>query len=435
MARKVAFLPIEIIQGTSRISKVTFFCLISQFQPVAVIAMLLLFLDPNTVTYITCPAVSGGYGLKVDFQCPSGKFTHFDINVNNKMALTTTNCTQVTVSDLKPATSYLIEIRTVASSKSVLSSPVQCSTDATGVIVGSVLGVLLFLLLLGLIAFFVMKKRRKQHQQDIVHSIHKEKFSDHFQEKHADSDFGFAEDYQQLSNVGTKQSARAAELPDNRVKNRFTNVLPYDHSRVKLSCSNGNLTTDYINANYMPGYNSSKEFIATQGPLPNTSADFWRMVWEHQVNTIVMLTNCMENSRVKCEHYWPLDYTPCTYGDITVTVTKETILPEWTIRDFSLKHVGYQDAGVGRTGTLIALDYLIQQMEKEQRVGVYSFVEKMRMNRGLMVQTEGQYIFLNKCMLDLIEQSKEEENVYENQINDLIYENASVVREYQKDRL
>ncbi|XP_053546680.1 receptor-type tyrosine-protein phosphatase H [Bombina bombina] len=446
-------------------------------------------MEPNMVTQIYCKSLSA-YKVEVDFHCPSGAYTNFIILVNGQERVVTSNCGPVTVDDLSAAQGYEISVRTVAFPKFATNSPISCNTDSTGVIVGSIFGVLLFLLLVGLIAFFVLKKRRLYKGEPSSSSslpfkrfptpITKEDFTDYFNKQHADSDFGFAEEYQQLSSVGTNQAKTAAENPANRAKNRFTNVVPYDHSRVKLSCIEGDSSSDYINANYMPGFNSGKEFIATQGPLPNTTGDFWRMIWEHQINTIVMLTNCMENGRVKCERYWPLDYTPCTYDDITVTVTSETILTDWTIRDFSLKHAKQQDikdvrhyhytawpdhnvpentttiikfrslvrdyleqrksngpcvvhcsAGVGRTGTLIALDYLIQQMEKEHRIGTYNFVQKMRMNRGLMVQTESQYVFLNKCMLDLIEQPAEE-NIYENQLTDLIYENASAVREFQR---
>ncbi|XP_053308160.1 receptor-type tyrosine-protein phosphatase H isoform X2 [Spea bombifrons] len=448
---------------------------------------------PDPVSAFSCSKVSGGYALKVDITCPKGFFSEIQLLVNDKLRNQITNCTSsetVQVTSLQPAVGYKIQIKTLADVRATESDIITCNTDNVGVIVGAVVGVLLFLLLVGLIAFFILKKRRTKSPETPIafdtghnryHSISKERFPTYYQMQHADSDFGFAEAYQELASAGIKQSKNAADLPDNKVKNRFTNVLPYDHSRVKLSCIDDNPCTDYINANYMPGYNSTKEFIATQGPLDNTTADFWRMIWEHHVSTIVMLTNCVENGRVKCEHYWPLDYTPCTYGDITVTVSSETILPEWTIRDFSLKHAHqdginyvrhfhftawpdhgvpentstiiqfrdlvreYMDqrrskgptvvhcsAGVGRTGTLIALDYLIQQMEREQRIGVYGFVEKMRINRPLMVQTESQYVFLNKCMLSLI-QEPIEENIYENQITDLIYENANVVRNFQRE--
>ena len=77
---------------------------------------------------------------------------------------------------------------------------------------------------------------------------------------------------------------------NNRPKNRFTNILPYDHSRVKLQPSDDEDGSDYINANFTPGFNSKREFIVTQGPLHSTRDDFWRMCWETNSRAIVMLT-------------------------------------------------------------------------------------------------------------------------------------------------
>uniref|UniRef100_A0A673K907 protein-tyrosine-phosphatase n=1 Tax=Sinocyclocheilus rhinocerous TaxID=307959 RepID=A0A673K907_9TELE len=112
--------------------------------------------------------------------------------------------------------------------------------------------------------------------------------------------------------------------------------LSDDASRVKLSMC-GSPFDDYINANYMPGYNSRKEFIAAQGPLPTTVNEFWRMVWEKNVHTIVMLTKCNEMGRVKCEKYWPSATNH--YQNISVTTTSEIELESWTIRDFGIKNV------------------------------------------------------------------------------------------------
>ncbi|KAK2100453.1 hypothetical protein P7K49_021801 [Saguinus oedipus] len=152
--------------------------------------------------------------------------------------------------------------------------------------------------------------------------IRVENFEAYFKKQQADSNCGFAEEYEcpmfcsnqpsssaptspgtslvqsvhDLKLVGISQPKYAAELAENRGKNRYNNVLPYDISRVKLSVQTHS-TDDYINANYMPGYHSKKDFIATQGPLPNTLKDFWRMVWEKNVYAIIMLTKCVEQGR------------------------------------------------------------------------------------------------------------------------------------------
>uniref|UniRef100_A0A673HG49 protein-tyrosine-phosphatase n=1 Tax=Sinocyclocheilus rhinocerous TaxID=307959 RepID=A0A673HG49_9TELE len=231
---------------------------------------------------------------------------------------------------------------------------------------------------------------------------------------------------QELKTVGTAQSKNTALAIENKAKNRYSNVLPYDASRVKLSMC-GSPFDDYINANYIPGYNSRKEFIAAQGPLPVTVNEFWRMVWEKNVYTIVMLTKCNEMGRVKCEKYWPSGTNH--YHNISVTTTSEIELESWTIRDFRIKNVkqhflhlispfipsiAYRSgklllhlvrehmeqysrhsptvvhcsAGVGRTGTFIAIDHLIFQVERDSMVDIYGIVNDMRMHRPLMVQTE-----------------------------------------------
>ncbi|XP_064437623.1 receptor-type tyrosine-protein phosphatase H [Mirounga angustirostris] len=89
----------------------------------------------------------------------------------------------------------------------------------------------------------------------------------------------------------------------------------------------------------MPGLENPQEFIAAQGPLPQTVGDFWRLVWEQQSGTLVMLTNCVESRQVKCEHYWPLDAKPCTHGHLQVTLEGEEVLEDWTVRDLKLQHV------------------------------------------------------------------------------------------------
>ncbi|CAB1346423.1 unnamed protein product [Coregonus sp. 'balchen'] len=90
----------------------------------------------------------------------------------------------------------------------------------------------------------------------------------------------------------------------------------------------------------MRGNNFRREYIATQGPLPGTKDDFWRMVWEHNVYNIVMVTQCVEKGRVKCDHYWPADREPLYYGDLVVQMLSESVLAEWTIREFKISSEG-----------------------------------------------------------------------------------------------
>ncbi|XP_048473649.1 receptor-type tyrosine-protein phosphatase H-like isoform X6 [Rhincodon typus] len=445
---------------------------------------------PGAISSLQCSEISG-YSILVVWSKPRGNYTGFNISSYDGGHLVTAQTIgkkyNFLVENLQPGRKYTFHIYTQTGQSHSARITQQCWTKSTPIIIGAVIGSLLGLILIGLLLFFIITKRvpwGKETNRDLslmsatpkeFKPVHLSEYESYFQRKHADADFGFAEEYQSLSTVGIHQPLEAALLQDNKVKNRYTNVLPYDASRVKLTAQPGNNTSDYINASYMPGYRSDKEFIAAQGPLSSTLEDFWQMIWEQKTGVIVMLTNCMEGGRVKCERYWPLDYTPCTYGNIAVTVSSETILSDWTIRDFSIKQTGSSEirsvshfhftawpdhgvpktteeliafhkvlrdhlnrknqgfpivhcsAGVGRTGTLIALDYLLQQMEQEDLVDVYGIVRKMRQNRPLMVQTELQYIFLHQCMLDTIQMKREpEEAIYENQ-RDLIYENVSAI--------
>ncbi|XP_077013519.1 receptor-type tyrosine-protein phosphatase V-like isoform X2 [Tamandua tetradactyla] len=291
-----------------------------------------------------------------------------------------------------------------------------------------------------------------------------------YQAKSAQTHQAFFQEFEELKEVGKDQPRLEAEHPANSPKNRYPHVLPYDHSRVRLTQLEGEPHSDYVNANFIPvrvthravcgcvfsrdrtGYAYPKEFIATQGPLKKTLEDFWRLVWEQQVHTVVMLTMGMENGRVLCEHYWPADSIPVTYGHITVHLLAEEPEEEWTKREFRLHHGAQQQqrrvkqlqfttwpdhsvpeapssllsfvevvqeqagtswdptapilvhcsAGVGRTGTFVALMRLLRQLEKEQVVDVFNAVHALRLHRPLMVQTLSQYIFLHSCLLSKI---------------------------------
>ncbi|KAF3823219.1 hypothetical protein GH733_010655, partial [Mirounga leonina] len=276
-------------------------------------------------------------------------------------------------------------------------------------------------------------------------------FRQHYEAKSAHAHQAFFQEFEELKEVGKEQPRLEAEHPANATKNRYPHVLPYDHSRVRLTQLEGEPHSDYINANFIPGYTDPQEFIATQGPLKKTLEDFWRLVWEQQVHIIVMLTVGMENGRVLCEHYWPADPTPITHGHIMVHLLAEEPEDEWTKREFQLQHVAQQQqrrvkhlqfttwpdhsvpeapgslltfaelvreqaratqatgpilvhcsAGVGRTGTFVALSRLLQQLEEEQTVDVFNAVYVLRLYRPLMIQTPSQYIFLHSCLLNKI---------------------------------
>ncbi|KAM3719393.1 Receptor-type tyrosine-protein phosphatase dep-1 [Dirofilaria immitis] len=280
-------------------------------------------------------------------------------------------------------------------------------------------------------------------------------FAEHVRLMSADSDFRFSEEYEDLKLVGHGQTCIAADLTVNRAKNRFTNILPYDHSRVKLIPIDDEDGSDYVNASYIPGFNSRREFIAAQGPLPSTRDHFWRIVWEQHCPAIVALTKCVEKGRDKCHQYWPdNNQLSVIYADIEVTLMNETVYEEFTIRELKLtkmneptalprtvKHLHYMawpdfgvpehaaglvhfvrlfrtrlppshnnkptivhcSAGVGRSGTFIALDRLIQCVAKNLPLDVFSIVYEMRLDRCHMVQNEQQYIFIHHCLLYVLE--------------------------------
>ncbi|RCN33713.1 Protein-tyrosine phosphatase [Ancylostoma caninum] len=255
----------------------------------------------------------------------------------------------------------------------------------------------------------------------------------------ADSDFRFSEEYEILRNVGCGQSYNAAELPANKAKNRFANILPYDHSRVRLAQVSDQEGADYVNANYMPGFSSRREFIAAQGPLPTTRDAFWQMAWEQGCPAIIALTKCVEKGRDKCHQYWPdNEHSSVVYADIEVTVLSESPFEDFTIRELRMKklhesapprtirHFHYMawpdfgvpdhpegiirfalkyrsriphspqnrptivhcSAGVGRSGTFIAIDRLLQTIQIDRPIDVFGIVHEMRLERCHMVQNE-----------------------------------------------
>uniref|UniRef100_A0A7N6BY58 protein-tyrosine-phosphatase n=1 Tax=Anabas testudineus TaxID=64144 RepID=A0A7N6BY58_ANATE len=292
-------------------------------------------------------------------------------------------------------------------------------------------------------------------------------FEAFFKDMSKDSAYKFSLQFEELKSVGLDLSHDAADLPVNRPKNRYTNILPYDFSRVKLMSMHNDEGSDYINGNYIPGYKHAKEYIATQGPLPETRNDFWKMVLQQKSPIIVMLTQCNERRRVKCDHYWPFTDEPVMYGEISVEMLSETESPEWIIRKFRLGyadetqdvlHLNYTSwpdhgvptvnaiesilqfvlivrqqanrtrdpiivhcsAGVGRTGTFIALDRLMQHIREHEFVDILGMVSEMRSHRLSMVQTEEQYVFIHQCVL-LMWQKKKQQSI----TSDVIYENAS----------
>ncbi|XP_076189734.1 phosphatidylinositol phosphatase PTPRQ isoform X3 [Aptenodytes patagonicus] len=278
--------------------------------------------------------------------------------------------------------------------------------------------------------------------------ISKKSFLQHVEELCTNNNLKFQQEFSELPKFLEDLASTDADLPWNRSKNRFPNIKPYNNNRVKLMPDAGIPGSDYINASYMSGYLCPNEFIATQGPLPGTVGDFWRMVWETRAKTLVMLTQCFEKGRIRCHQYWPEDNKPVTvFGDIVITKLMEDIQIDWTIRDLKIERHGdcmmvrqcnftswpehgvpettapiihfvklirasrahdntpmvvHCSAGVGRTGVYIALDHLTQHVNDHDFVDIYGLVAELRSERMCMVQNLAQYIFLHQCVLDLL---------------------------------
>ncbi|VDN35619.1 unnamed protein product, partial [Dibothriocephalus latus] len=136
------------------------------------------------------------------------------------------------------------------------------------------------------------------------HSIPVEGMIDHVNLLKKDNSRLMASEFESID-PGGQFTWEVSSRPENRSKNRYANVVAYDHSRIVLQKIDGISDSDYINANYLDGYHRKNMYIATQGPLPNTIADFWRMVWEQRSSIIVAMTRLEERTRIKCEQYWP----------------------------------------------------------------------------------------------------------------------------------
>ncbi|CAB0010639.1 unnamed protein product [Nesidiocoris tenuis] len=244
-------------------------------------------------------------------------------------------------------------------------------------------------------------------------------------------------------------STSHASLPQNTNANRYTDILPYDLTRVILE---GGANGDYINANYVnmeiPGSGIINRYIATQGPLANTVGGFWQMVWETGSSLIVMVTGLVERGRIKCHKYWPnigesvetsglkIKSTRCHYnnpaGYICNTLTLHHIQSGIEREVTQLQYIGWPDhgvpdnaavflqfinevrrcrmnmleptvvhcsAGIGRTGVLILMETALCLIEANQPVYPIEIVTHMRDQRAMMVQTSSQFRFVCTCIL------------------------------------
>ncbi|XP_073788622.1 receptor-type tyrosine-protein phosphatase S isoform X5 [Danio rerio] len=270
---------------------------------------------------------------------------------------------------------------------------------------------------------------------------------EHMERLKANDNLHLSQEYESID-PGQQFTWEHSNLEVNKQKNRYANVIAYDHTRVILAPVDGIMGSDYINANYIDGYRKQNAYIATQGPLPETFADFWRMVWEQRAATVVMMTRLEEKSRVKCDQYWPSRGTD-SFGAVQVSLLDTMELATFCVRTFSLHKNGSNErrevrqfqftawpdhgvpeyptpflaflrrvkacnppdagpvivhcsAGVGRTGCFIVIDAMLERLRQERAVDVYGHVTLMRSQRNYMVQTEDQYGFIHEALLEAV---------------------------------
>ncbi|XP_029378292.1 phosphatidylinositol phosphatase PTPRQ [Echeneis naucrates] len=287
--------------------------------------------------------------------------------------------------------------------------------------------------------------------------VNKKSFLQHVEDLCANDNAKFQEEFAELPKLLQDLATTDADLPWNKSKNRFPNIKPYNNNRVKLLSEPGTAGSDYINASFVSGYLCPNEFIATQGPLPGTVADFWRMIWETGTRTIAMLTQCYEKGRIRCHKYWPEDNKPMSvFSDILISKVSEEVLPDWTVRTLKVEKQGHYilvrhfnytswpehgvpescstlikfvkavrthrhdnttiavhcSAGVGRTGVFVALDHLIQHIRDHDFVDIYGLVAELRSERMCMVQNLAQYIFLHQSTLELLNNKGNSQSIW-----------------------
>uniref|UniRef100_A0A672PIH8 Receptor-type tyrosine-protein phosphatase C n=1 Tax=Sinocyclocheilus grahami TaxID=75366 RepID=A0A672PIH8_SINGR len=322
----------------------------------------------------------------------------------------------------------------------------------------AVIGFLAFLILVTSLALlfvlykiFLLNRKRSVYEEilltRIVEPIYADGLVEAYKSKIADEARLFMDEFQVILSFPEFSPITPSKKRRNKKTSSRTAMLTfYDYNRVTLSTGGED---SYINASFIEGYQEPKKYIAAQGPKDETIGDFWRMVWEQKSSIIVMVTRCEEGNKIKCAQYWPsLDRETEIFEDFVVKIRSEEHCPDYIIRHLILNNkrekasereithiqfiswpdhgvpgdpclllklrrrvnsfknffsgpvVVHCSAGVGRTGTYIGIDAMIESLEAEGRVDIYGFVAKQRRQRCLMVQVEAQYILIHTALIE-----------------------------------
>uniref|UniRef100_A0A8C2JSS4 Receptor-type tyrosine-protein phosphatase C n=1 Tax=Cyprinus carpio TaxID=7962 RepID=A0A8C2JSS4_CYPCA len=325
----------------------------------------------------------------------------------------------------------------------------------------ALIGFLVFLILVTSLALlfvlyklFLLKRKRNLISEELfcflfppaeplrrVEPIYAGGLVEAYKNKIADEGRLFMDEFQSIPRIFSNYTIKEAKKQENQSKNRYVDILPCKY--------HSSFHTEISLPTIPCGYREPKKYIAAQGPKDETVVDFWRMVWEQKSSIIVMVTRCEEGNKTKCAQYWPsLDRETEIFEDFVVKIRSEEHCPDYVIRHLILNNkrekgserevthiqfiswpdhgvpgdpslllklrrrvnsfknffsgpvVVHCSAGVGRTGTYMSIDAMIESLEAEGRVDIYGFVAKLRRQRCLMVQVEAQYILIHTALIE-----------------------------------